>query len=104
MNIWLLIAAVLTFLLGATHSGLGQRLIVRPLLGIQLPKLMGSSRAMRRGVWFAWHLTTVLMWGLAALLFNMSLGASSLLSARAILGWIFVACAVLSLLATRGKH
>ena len=104
MNLALLIAAILTFLLGATHSLLGERLIVRPLLGTELPKLLGSSRMMQRSLWFAWHLTTVLMWGLAALLLNMSLGTSSFVSARAIIGWVFVACAVLSLVVTRGKH
>src|SRR5262245_57775213 len=102
MNLWLLLAAVLTFLLGATHSVLGQRLIMRPLFGTQLPKLLGSSRFMRRTVGFAWHLTTVLLWGMAVLLLNMSLGASSFMSARAILGCIFVACAVLSFATTRG--
>ena|SRR5215510_11207631 len=104
MNIWLLIAAVLTFLLGATHSVLGQRLIMRPLFGAELPKLLGSSRFMRRTVGFAWHLTTVLMWGIAALLLNMSLGTSSFISAREIIGCIFVVCAVLSFVTTRGKH
>ena len=104
MNLWLLIAAVLTFLLGATHSVLGQRYIMRPLFGSQLPKLLGSSHFMRHTVGFAWHLTTLLLWGFAALLLNMSLGLGSFLSARAIIGWVFVACAVLSLLATRGKH
>ena len=104
MNLWLLVAAVLTFLLGATHSLLGQRYIVRPLFGAELPKLLGSSRFMRNTMWFGWHLTTLLMWGVAALLFNMSLGTGSFISARAIIGCMFVACAVLSLLATRGKH
>ena len=104
MNMWLFVAAVLAFLLGATHSFLGERFILRPLFGMELPKLLGSSRFMRRTVWFAWHLTTVLMWGMAALLLNMSLGISSFVSARAIVGWVFVACAVLSLVATRGKH
>ncbi|HTD25113.1 MAG TPA: hypothetical protein VK738_20865 [Terriglobales bacterium] len=104
MNILLFVAAILTFLLGAVHSALGERLIIRRLLGLELPKLAGSSRMMRRSVWFAWHLTTVLMWGMAALLLNMSLGTSSFVSARTIIGCIFVACAVLSLGATRGKH
>src|SRR5260370_33726855 len=58
---------------------------------------------MRRSVWFAGHLTTVLMWGMAALLLNMSLGTSSFVSARTIIGCIFVACAGVSLLATPGK-
>ena len=101
---WLFVAAVLAFLLGATHSFLGERFILRPLFGMELPKLLGSPRFMRRTVWFGWHLTTVLMWGMAALLLNMSLGISSFVSARAIVGWGFVACAVLSLVATRGKH
>jgi len=103
MNMWLFVAAVLAFLLGATHSLLGKRFILRPLFGIELPKLLGSPRFMRRTVWFGWHLTTVLMWGMAALLLNMSLGISSFVSARAIVGWVFVVCAVLSLVATRGK-
>ncbi len=101
---WLFVAAVLAFLLGATHSLLGERFILRPLFGIELPKLLGSPRFMRRTVWFGWHLTTVLMWGMAALLLNMSLGISSFVSARAIVGWVFVVCAVLSLVATRGRH
>jgi|SRR5947207_15000711 len=104
MNMWLFVAAVLAFLLGATHSFLGERFILRPLFGMELPKLLGSSRFMRRTVWFGWHLTTVLMWGMAALLFNMSLGTGSLISARTIIGYVFAICAVGALLVTRGKH
>ncbi len=36
MNMWLFVAAVLAFLLGAAHSFLGERFILRPLFGMEL--------------------------------------------------------------------
>ena len=103
MNIFLLIAALIAFLLGVAHSGLGEKYIVRR---VQVPGGLEAKRAtfMKQVIWFGWHLTSVLFFGFGALLLNMALGTRSVLSAKALIGWTFAVCALLSLISTRGKH
>ncbi len=104
MNVPLLIAALLAFVIAALHSILGERYVVRRLLRLELPPLGRSTTFMRHTIWFAWHLTTVLGWGIALLLLNMSMGVHALWPDRTILGWMFIACALLSFLGTRARH
>lgn len=104
MNSYLLIAAVLAFVIGALHSLLGERYVMRRVITDSMPPLAGSPIFMRRTVWFAWHLTTLLFWGFAAMLLNMSVGTGALFTARAIVAWTFVACAILSVVVTRARH
>jgi hypothetical protein len=89
---------------GGDAFGAGTTLDYAAAVWYRDAQFLGSSKFMRRTVGLAWHLTTVLMWGMAVLLLNMSLGTSSFISAREIMGCIFVACAVLSFVVTRGKH
>ena len=65
----LYLAAVLLFLLGLAHSLLGERyILVRLFRRDNLPRLFGSPEFTVRTLRFAWHITTVAWWGLAALL------------------------------------
>ncbi len=74
MNLFFLTAAILTFLLGLAHSILGERFLLIPLFRFgEVPRLFGSRTFAKRVFRFAWHLTTILMWGLAALIISMSL-------------------------------
>jgi len=66
MSLPLVIAAMLTVGVGVAHSVLGERYIIRRLLRRNdLPKTDAFTRQTIR---FAWHLTTIAWFGLAAVL------------------------------------
>ena len=100
---WLLVSALLAFLLGLAHSVLGERYILRRLFRRpDLPTLFGSDDFTKRTLRFAWHLTTVVWWGAAATMLALGVGAARgglrVLSATA-----FVSAAV-ALVGSRGRH
>ncbi len=98
-------AALLGFLLGLAHSGLGERYILTRLFRRDnLPKLFGGTEFTSRTLRFAWHLTTIAMWGLAALLWQASTGALDHDAVLRTIGWTFLASGLLPLIITRGKH
>ena len=107
MNGYLLAAGVLAIALGATHSWLGERTVLGPLLRLgNLPELFGSVAFLRRVLRMAWHVTTVLLCGLGVLLIELARAPAGepdrlVLSA---LGWTFAACMLLVFLLTRGRH
>ena len=71
----LLVAAVLILLLGVVHSLLGERyILVRLFRRDNLPRLFGSDAFTKHTLRFAWHLTTVVWLGIAALLINLAAG------------------------------
>lgn len=101
------IAACLTIGLGIFHSVLGERyILVRLFRRPQLPKLFGSDVFTRRTLRFAWHLTTLAWFGLAAILWTLA-GSPSAPGARTVLE-IVAATALASALAaaigSRGRH
>ena len=62
------LAAVLIALLGLAHSVLGERyLLTRLFKRDNLPPLFGGTAFTIGTLRFAWHLTTLAWWGLAAL-------------------------------------
>ncbi len=107
MSLPLLIAAVLSVLLGTAHSVLGERLLLGPLFRRgELPRLLGSATFARNVLRFTWHLTTVLLVGIAAVIWRL---ASLPLDAQAV--WIlrglsvtFAVSTLVSLIGARGKH
>lgn len=103
MNVPLLIAAILCFLIGAAHSLLGQKYVVDRIGKFEI-RLRGDAVFMQRVVTFAWHLTTVLFWGFGAILLNMSLGMHALIPDKTIVGWTFAVSALLALVGSRGRH
>jgi hypothetical protein len=121
----LYLAAILLFLLGLAHSLLGERYILMRLFKQNtLPKLFGGTHFTRRTLRFAWHLTTVAWWGLAALLgllaqnrlspnsdFQNSIFQNSALSNNplessvlTVIGWTMLLSSLLPLFLTRGRH
>ena len=65
MNGALLAAAALAVVLGIAHSYLGERFIlVRLFRRADLPKLVGSAELTKQTLRLAWHITTVLAFGL----------------------------------------
>jgi len=106
MNALLLLAAILASAVGLGHSVLGERyIIVRLLRRNDLPRLFGNSDFTARTLRFAWHLTTLAWWGLAAILFLM---ARPQPLAVQTLSWVmagtFLASGILTLIVSRGHH
>ena len=88
-------------------SILGEKLLLGPLFRRgDLPKLLGSSSFSRRTLRFAWHLTTVLLCGIAVLVTASSLSPTEPRAALTIgvLASTFAVCSLVSLIGARGKH
>lgn len=103
----LLAAALLIFLLGATHSWLGERKLIGPLLSPERRAgLLDRSVFARRVLRFAWHLTTLAWWGFAALLWAQAQfpleqqGRTTL----TIIATTFFISGVATLIVSRGRH
>lgn len=98
-------AAILIVLLGVAHSVLGERyLIGRLLRRDDLPKIFGSDGFTKRTLRFAWHLTSVAWWGIAAIVI---VAASAEPDFGLVLRSIAVTSAVSAVIAgviSRGKH
>jgi len=107
MNVMLLVAGLLSALIGIAHSVLGEKLVLGPLFRREdLPKLLGSTTFTRQTLRFTWHLTTVLLLGIGAVVMVLSL---SLLDPRStwvlqVLAATFTVCSLLSLIGARAKH
>ena len=99
----LYVAAALIALLGLAHSVLGERYILIRLFRRDLPRLFGGPEFTRRTLRFAWHLTTVLAWCVAALLVLIA-DAHSARTLAATIGWTLVLAGLLPLVITRGRH
>ncbi len=64
------LAAALMFVTGFAHSYLGERyLLMRLFKRDNLPKLLGDTAFTTGTLRFVWHLTTVVWWGLAYVVF-----------------------------------
>src|SRR5258708_1373460 len=74
MNLLLLAAGVLAFITGILHSVLGERFIVGRLMIVEIGRTSERRGFVRHVIRFAWHLTTVFLFGFAALLLNMAAG------------------------------
>jgi hypothetical protein len=109
MQNYLIAAGVLMILIGIAHSVIGEILIFRQLrAGTIVPLLAPAPLRERhlRILWANWHLTSVLGWGLAALLILIAVApdpSSHALQVR-IIAVATLAGSLLVLYATRGRH
>jgi hypothetical protein len=103
----LIASAVLAFALGLAHSVLGERYILTRLFRRgNLPHLFGGETFTRRTLRFAWHLTTIVIWGLGAVLAaasRHSADPAAGLAARTV-AVTFLLCAILAGAGSRGRH
>ena len=108
MNGYFIAAAVIAIAIGVLHSWLGERyILIRLFRRTDLPHLFGSDSFTRRTLRFAWHITTIFLFGLAALLLQFSRAVSvggSVRSAVKIIGWTFLLSSVIALIGSRGRH
>lgn len=99
------LAAILGFLLGLAHSALGERyILIRLFRRDELPKLFGGTEFTTRTLRFAWHLTTITLWGFAVLLWQAADGAMDQHAMLRTMGWTLLASGILPLVVARGKH
>jgi drug/metabolite transporter (DMT)-like permease len=80
MNFYLVIAAIVAFLVGLVHSALGEMLIFRRLREGRVVPTNGGTVLQERQVrilWASWHVLTVFGWCIAAVLLWLSLHSSS---------------------------
>lgn len=109
MNWYFLSAALLTVLIGVVHSVLGERLIFRRMRSSGYIPTEGGQ-ALRepyvRIIWASWHMVTVMGWCLGVFLAWCAMQASSaafhfFLHA---ISMAMLACSVLVLVGTKGRH
>jgi hypothetical protein len=101
----LIIAALLTFVVGIAHSLLGEKYLLMRLFRRQdLPKLAGSTTFTVRTLRFAWHITTVAWWGFAAMLWLAAHDELTQEHALHLLAITMLVTSTMILIASRGKH
>ena len=100
------LAAVLAIGLGIGHSILGERYILIRLLRRDLPKLFGSDVFTKRTLRFAWHLTTLAWFGLAAVLLAVAAGppAPAPRFFTDLVAVVALSSAVVAAVGSRGRH
>jgi hypothetical protein len=98
-------AAALVFALGLAHSVLGERyILIRLFRRADLPQMFGSDVFTKRTLRFAWHLTTVVWWGIAWLLWRMSGSALTVPEVATTIVWVSALSGLIALFASRGQH
>jgi hypothetical protein len=101
--LWLKLAIGLVVALGIAHSVLGERYILQRLFRrADLPALFGSDVFTKRTLRFAWHLTSIAWWGIAAAF--VALGFNSARGGVLILAGMFAVSGIITLVASRGRH
>lgn len=107
MNLYFVTAAVLAFAIGVAHSWLGERyILIRLFRRPDIPHLFGSDDFTKRTLRFAWHITTVAIFGAAGLLLliaSFPLDASARRFSSTIAA-AFLVSALVALIGSRGRH
>ena len=106
MNLALIGAAMLTVLLGAAHSYLGERyILIRLFRRGDLPRLFGGTSFTQHTLRLAWHITSVAFLGFAALL--VALAVRNGVEPRVqwwVIGATFAVSGLVALFGSRGRH
>ncbi len=66
--------------------------------------LFGGTEFTTRTLRFAWHITTILWWGFAVLLWRLASGEANPSFILKVVGFTSIAAGLLPLFITRGKH
>lgn len=106
MNAYFLVAAILIFLMGLSHSIMGERFFLVRLFKREPLHHFGDAVFINRTTRIAWHLTTVAWWNAAAILMVFAfreLDNTGFIAAR-IISNIFLLSGILSLAGSRGRH
>jgi hypothetical protein len=116
MSTMLAVAATLAILIGAAHTVLGEKYLIRRLLRRDdLPHLFGDQTFTRRTIRFAWHLTSIAWVGLGAVLLvaanhtapavtPLTSGTDTVSAVTMTIGVTFVVSAVVTAVGSRFRH
>ena len=105
MEMSLFIAAILAMAIGVAHSILGERYILMRLFKRpDLPHLFGSPEFTVRTLRFAWHITSIAWWGLAAIIILIARDAASPSSLLYVLSATFLLTAIVAAVGSRLRH
>ncbi|WP_448550035.1 hypothetical protein [Thalassotalea fusca] len=100
------IAALLLVTIGLIHSILGEKYLISRLLRREnLPKLLESDVFTKQLIRFAWHLTSIAWWAIAAILWVIAMNSTA--SHTIILNIVAITFGIsglVALLASKGKH
>lgn len=100
----LYVASALMAMLAVGHSIIGERRLIGPLARRDdLPPLFGTVALSAATLRFAWHVTSLLGLGFAAVLLVVALGGS-LQAVVCTIGLTLIVSGVLPLVYTRGRH
>lgn len=101
----LYIAALFTFGIGVLHSVLGERyILIRLFRRDDLPRIFGGSEFTELTLRFAWHITTIVWWGFAAILILLAERSFTFQNLSMVLAAIFLATGCVALVVSRGRH
>ena len=99
------LAAALAIGLGIFHSVLGERyILIRLFRREHLPKLFGSDLFTKRTLRFAWHLTTLAWFALAAVLLAVAAGPTGPRFFTDLVAATALASALAAAVGSRGRH
>ncbi len=110
MNFYLFAAACLILIVGLIHSILGETLIFSRMRNNGFIPTAGDPVLKERHVrilWASWHLVTLFAWGLAFLVFKLSIATSDqnwFLDVERVILFAMLAGSALVLIGTRGRH
>lgn len=106
-NWWLVVSGTLVLGLGVFHSLLGELFLVRRLLRREnLPRLFSGDSFTKITIRYAWHLLSIVVFGIAALLFWAAATPPERVP-KSILGVLvatLLAATLWALASTRGRH
>jgi len=105
MTTLLYTAAIFTFAIGISHSVLGEKYILTRLFRRDnIPHLFGSPEFTIMTLRFAWHITTIAWWGLAAILILIAEKLLTVNNVLLVIAVTFLISGVVSLIASKAKH
>jgi len=101
----LYLAALLLIAIGIAHSYLGERyILIRLFRRDNLPKILGSTEFTKNTLRFAWHITTLAWFGIAAILLYFAKVQPMPRAIGLIIGTTFIIHGVIALAGSRGRH
>jgi len=105
MEILLYLAALMTFLIGITHSVLGEKyILIRLFKKNNLPKLFGGTEFTQLTLRFAWHITTIAWWGFAAILVLLAQKSFTFQNIAMVIAVTFLVSSAVTIVMSRGRH
>ncbi|MEM0911791.1 MAG: hypothetical protein AAGJ37_12485 [Pseudomonadota bacterium] len=107
MNYFLISAAFLSFIVGAVHSFLGEKLIFKKLRNKSIvPELPAAPLKPRniQIIWATWHLASIFGVSMGIVLLHLSTSESISLWVIQPIAWAMFLSGLLVLIATKGRH